>query len=212
MTFKQLQDEVIALRFQEGRRASIKSWINARYAYLWALEDWTFKRVPPTNITVVNGSRTPAMPTDFGHAERLFDDQGAELAAMDVNDWDEAFKWDTSTGRPSSYTLVSRQLYLGPTPNANYTFTMSYTRRLTHVDSITGITGGVMVEDADQALWPAEYDYLLVLEAAMMGMQLEKDEGWQDLRVPRDELLEAMRGDLTSDAVATKTQYGKVSC
>jgi len=35
MTYKQLQDEVIALRFDESRRASVKSWLNLRYAALW---------------------------------------------------------------------------------------------------------------------------------------------------------------------------------
>lgn len=50
MTYKQLQDEVIALRFNEGKRASVKSWINLRYSYLWDYANWSFKRITAANL------------------------------------------------------------------------------------------------------------------------------------------------------------------
>lgn len=212
MTYKQLQDEVIALRFNESKRASIKSWLNLRYAWVWDQAEWVFKRVPPTALAVANGSRTPAMPTDLADVEQVFDDQGATLEELDPDSWDSAFQWDSSSGRPGYYTTVNRQLYLGPTPNAAYSFKLSYRRRLSHVDSITGITGGIMVEDTDQPIWSAEYDYLLVLEAAMLGMQLEKDDGWAQLKPQRDELLAAMIEDLTDGADTPVVQWGRAWC
>ena len=94
---------------------------------------------------------------------------------------------DSVTGTPEAYTVFNDQYQLGPTPERDLAFTHAYERRLAHVDSTNGVIGGVMVEDSDETVWPAEWDYLLVVDATILGMQLMKDDGWRDCMAQRDE-------------------------
>lgn len=199
MTFKALQDEVIALRFDDSRRASVKSWLNTRYAALWALEDWHFKHVKGAALAITAGDATPTMPSDFAKSEGLYDHNGDRLTYIDPDVYRDAYLNPnvSAADPPCDYAVIDRELWLGPAPSANRTFTLAYERRLSHIDGPSGLAAaGVMVNDSDQAIWEAEYDYLLVLEAAMFGQQLLNDPTWTMLQPQRDELLEAMRRDL----------------
>src|SRR6266540_755927 len=153
MTFKNLQDEVILNRFQEGTRPSVKSWINVRYTAIWNAADWYFKHVTASPWAITAGDDAPAMFSDFAEAEGVFDQDGAALFYLPQKEFEDTYLGDSSIGTPEAYTVVNREIILGPTPGAARTFYLSYRRRLSHVDGPSGLAAaGVMVNDSDQPL------------------------------------------------------------
>jgi hypothetical protein len=205
VTYKQLQDECIALRFNEGNRASVKFWLNLRYAAVWNMADWHFKHVKGASLAVTAGDNTPTMPTDFAKSEGLFDQYGSPLDYLEPDCWREAYLYvPLSVGPAEAYTVIDREIWLGPTPSGTATYTLSYQRRLSHVDGPSGlIAAGVMVNDNDQPLWEAEYDYLLVLEACILGCQL-LEFSYGELVPQRDEILAGMKEDLQTGTTVTE--------
>ena len=208
MTFEQIQDSVIALRFHEGKRTEVKNWINTAYQKIWNEANWSFKKVRDQNFSITAGDSTPTMPTDLSKVTQITDFNGSPLVYIPDWQYDEAFAGDTATGVPQYYTVIDRQVHLAPIPSGNSTFKISYKRRLSHVDPVSGVVGGIMVEDGDQPIWAAEYDYVLVLEATIIGQQTEKDPNWRELQPQRDALLISMREDLTSDVSGQVLQWG----
>lgn len=201
MTFKQLQDAVIGLRFNDGDRDSVKFWINQSYTKIWNHANWSFKTTS-SDIAVASGDNSPAMPADFGKALELYNADGARLIYLSRRDFEELFLPDTDTqGNASYYTVIDRQIYLSNAAGSELTYQLSYRRRVSHVDPVSGIIGGVLISDGDQPIWPAEHDYVLVLEATMLGQQLNNDPTWQDLKPARDEALESMKDDLATGEV-----------
>jgi len=194
MNYKQLQDEVIALRFYEGRRPSVKSWLNVRYTAIWNLDDWYWKHVTGP-LAVTGGDRTPAMPPEFSRSEGVYDNLGEQLEYLTPERWRYHYEGDTAAGTPEAYTVINDQYQLGPTPSSSLAFTHAFERRLCHVDAVDGVIGGTMQDDTDETVWPAEWDYLLVVDATILGMQLLKDDGFRDLVPQRDELLRGLRSD-----------------
>src|SRR5436190_5406243 len=175
MTYKELQDAVMTVRFDEDDRPRIKSWLDLRYQWIWSQANWTFKYVSLAPLAVTSGDATPAMLPDFAKAQSLFDELGNPLVYVDPDDFDFLTAQPTTFGRPSLYTVANRQISIFPAPSANVNYKLSYTRRLSHVDPILGIVGGTMQVDDDQPLWPAEHDYVLVIDTAILGQQISND-------------------------------------
>lgn len=210
MTFKQLQDEAILLRFNEGNRASVKSWLNLRYAAIWAKADWHFKHVRNQNVSVTASDPTPTIPNDFAKSEGIYDGNGDALTYLTPREFDgEAYQVPATTApTPGYFTIVDRELWLFPTPPGTATYKLSYLRRLAHIDSGTGLAAaGVMVNDSDSPIWDAEYDYLLVLEAVILGCQV-LEFPYADLVAQRDEILAAMIADLVGGQQGELQQWG----
>lgn len=206
MTFLELQDAVIANRFDVSDRTAVKAWINQSYEWIWNRADWDFKRVAATNFSV--SSATPAMPADFAKALRLYDELGDQLQYLEPNEW-EALSVQpgaTSGGRATQFTVIERQIKLLPTPSSA-TYKLAYQRRLSHVDASLGIIGGIMVENTDQPLWPAEHDSVLVVAGTIAGQRQRQDPTAEMLVPERDELLESMRRDLTSNVTEQNEQW-----
>jgi len=209
MNFKDLQDEVLATRFDESQRPRVKRWLNLRYQWLWNQADWNFKHVPASDFVITGGSATPTMPGDFARVGELYDDQGTPLGYLKPSDWDEYNlpPNQASNVRSSYFTVIDRQIYLYPTPSAA-TYKLSYKRRLSHVDASVGVIGGIFVEDGDQPLWPAEHDYVLVVDAVILGQQMSQDPTWTMLVEQRDQLLASMKRDLVVEQAEQFEQWG----
>jgi len=194
MTYKQLQDEVIALRFDESKRASVKSWLNIGYQRIWNHRDWTFKHAS-TVLTLAAGDNAPPMPLDFARAVGLYDSQGYELPYLSQLEWEQNFLYATS-GKAQAWTVIDRQIYIGPKLDNADTLSLSYKRRLSIVNTTSGVIGGALQLDTDQPIWPAEHDYALIFEAALTGARLLDDLGAPDIQAQRDDALRAMANDL----------------
>lgn len=219
MTYKQIQDEAILLRFNELLRASVKQWIGVGYERIWNLRpDWSFKRSDgdfAASIVTAAGDFTPAMPVAFAEEIQLFDDQGQEMRYITPQEWDRRYRPDitlnTGRARPTEWTVVDRQLYLGPVPDAIYNLKLSYWRRLCHYDAgLVGLpTQGLMVEDTDVPLWEPEHHYLLVVEAMLIGATLQRGADIQELKLQRDELEAMMIADHVPGSGGRPLQYGR---
>lgn len=194
MTYKQLQDEVLTLRFDESKRASVKSWLNIGYQRIWNLRDWTFKHASAI-LTVTGNDNSPAMPLDFARALALYDDFGHELPYLERLEWEQDYLYATG-GRVQAWTVIDRQIYLGPKQVSAITLSLSYKRRMAIVSAASGVIGGNFQADTDQPIWPAEHDYALIFEAAVIGETMLDGLSSADLTTRRDEALTAMTHDL----------------
>jgi hypothetical protein len=214
-SFKTMQDDVMLDRFKEANRPAIKRWLNYEWGKLWAGYDWKWKVVGPSDLAVTAGGRTPQMPIDFAKVLSLFNELGDELSPLPSSQFDAIYQQlveDGQTSPSEAFTVVSYQLYLGPTPDASSTFTLTYERRVGfHPGGDTSLfTVGPMVADADvPAFLPAEHCPLIELRAARLGLRLSQDPSWAHLN---DEISEAeafMLNDLMPDVGGEPVQYGR---
>lgn len=220
MTFQQLFLECIDLHFmpEDVKPSNVKRWVNLAEMELWNAADWVFKRVAASSLPIVAGSRTPVMPTDFGKTRVLVDNNGDELKYLDPQDWERAYAADTSTGPPHEFTVINRQIFVGPTPSASATFKHGYRRRYAHLNAASAVVAGTMALGDDVPLWDVEFHYVLVPWAMLLGGTLTDQVAFARGHVfsyasvfesQRDDALEAMKDELALSGVEAQTlQYG----
>jgi len=76
VTFKQIQDAVLANAFDESLRAQVKDHINHRYQMLWVAEEWGFV-YETALVSVTAGSNVvTGLPSDFGNPLSLQNSAG----------------------------------------------------------------------------------------------------------------------------------------
>lgn len=199
LSYADQRDAVQERRFPSSTAATyIPQWLAAAYADVWNAEEWTFKRVTrATWYTTADGTSTgtatatPEMPSDFARPRFLYDDQGNELRWLDEREFDSRYAGDASTGRPSAYKTVNRQITLWPTPVAKYAFTLSYKRRLSTRTAGGTVQVGFYQADTDIPLWD-DHNYILVVRAKIIGLRDRSDPTSADLVDEYQRLLAAM--------------------
>lgn len=176
MTFLELQEAVMAnSRFRESQRGDIKTWINARYWWLWSLEDWPFRYATDT-LTVTAGSQSvSSVPADFGKAVALVPtlsgQRGSKLRYLTpgrffADYYDPA---GDEGGDPAVYTIVNGTLFVAPTPDAAATdYKLVYLKEWAELSA-----------DENEPALPTGAHLSLVFGAAATGLKLEQDPGWQ---------------------------------
>lgn len=214
LTYKALQDAVLGRRFPAAsQRENAKRWIDTAYADVWnALRGegryWTFELVFRSTLTVTSGDSTPAMPADYGDTVNLLDDEGNELARLSPEDFDREFHDLTETGTPYAFTVVDRQIHLGPTPDASVSFTHTYRRRLSHKADGSTVTAGPMNSDNDTPLWD-DHHSVLIPRATALGLQEINDPTWQPLQEEYERQLSRMKEDY--EQVRPRRQWAAAS-
>lgn len=187
LTFKQLQDAVLADAFDESKRADAKNWITFRHAWLWDLNEWTFKFGTAT-VTFTNGSQVlGSMPTDFGTAIVLYDSVGN--AVTPVRDFRSFFdnynaNLQNGSGSPQAFTVVGSEILVGPAG-----------------DGTSGLlvyekSKPMLVADGDTTGLPDGYDLALVHGGKAEGFKLANVPLWQ-----------GFDDDFTAAANALQRQY-----
>lgn len=212
MTFRELQDEVLTLRFKEGRRPSSKLWINTRYGDIWSAADWPFKHVSPSNVAVTTGNANPVLPAGFRRAHRIYDQYGNPLSEMLPQDFDDAYRYyavNNVTGQPTDFKVVNGVLTLGPTPNVTATFTVAYERGPVHYNGSSVETALPMTADSDTPIWDSSYHYILVFGAMSMGLRLENDPSWPAVEDEFRNELSGMMNELLPPDRGETTQFGR---
>lgn len=213
MTFKQIQDEIINIRFKESQRESVKHWINVRYQGVWGFADWPWKRQGPVDIQVTAASPNTSIPTGFLRPIQLFDDAGNELLWMEPDEFDRNYanaQANGVTGAPDSFKWVDDVLTLGLTPQSDATFSLTYERKLVHLQGGTVPTVGAMSEDSDVPIWEDVYHYILVMGAMATGLRLENDPTYPQMEEEFDGLLSSMRDHyLPTASPGSHLQYGR---
>jgi hypothetical protein len=180
-------------------------WLGTAYSDVWHASDWTFKRVSLSNLSVVAGTRTPTMPTDYGESLLLVDQYGDELERMPQEQFEATFASDFALnvrGAPWAFTVVSGQLILGPIPSTTATFLHSYQRRVSHLQSDQAtVQAGFMDADADYPLW-SDHHGVLIPRAVAIGLQELNDPTWQEPQQEYERQLSRMEEDHGQKKVA----------
>lgn len=115
MTFVEIVNAVLKGAFDESRRPEAKNWVRFRHAWLWDLEDWSFKLATAT-VTFTAGSQiVSGAPTDLHAALALFDRDGNPVRGIsDIRRFfaDYNANLDLGAGPPEAYTIVNGQIFL----------------------------------------------------------------------------------------------------
>jgi hypothetical protein len=71
----------------------------------------------------------------------------------------------------------ARKIEFAPTPDGGYGFSVSYRRRLSHLDSTGAVVAGPLREDDDEPIWGTDdaYDGYLIAGAKADGAALNGD-------------------------------------
>jgi hypothetical protein len=166
MTFKDIQDAVLADAFSEAKRASAKLWIQMRHAFIWDLEDWTFRQASAT-VTVTAGSQTVSgLPADFQVANALYNTRGNQLTAYrSPRAFQDAYNANLQTstsGLPEAFTVRGSTMLVGPkSSETSSAYILEYER-----------SKPVLSADGDSTGLPDGYDLALVHGAKAEGFKL----------------------------------------
>jgi hypothetical protein len=197
LTYAEQKAAVYEKRFPSS--SPVAQWLAAAYADIWNAHPWTFKRITGYPLyTTADGlstglvTATPLMPATFGRVLALFDQDGAELEEFAPHEFEHTFTQFTAMGQPEAYTVVNRQIILGPPPNAAYPYRLSFRRRLATRNSAGTVQSGFYIADTDIPLWD-DHSYLLVIRAKLIGLRDRSDPTATDLEGEYVRLLDAMR-------------------
>ena len=172
MTFLEIQDAVLANLFDESDRANVKNWINLRYHWLLAMEEWTFLNATAT-VTVTAGSQAVSgLPANFGTIIGIWDTDGAPLVYRDFRTY--LTNWNTNlgdSGSPGAYTVIGSQVLVAPTPDSSSaTFQIAYQ-----------IEADSMTADDDVPILPEGFHRALVSAGRAEGMKERHNPAWRDV-------------------------------
>jgi hypothetical protein len=199
MSYKQIQDAVLADSFVESKRIDAKNWIQFRHAWLWDVEKWTFKYATGT-VTFTAGSPTAAIPPDLANVLAVYASTG--YGVRGVKDVRQFFDVGNSNlgvggGAPQIYTMVGSQMYIAP-----------------NGDGSTGIIAyeknkPALVNDGDSTGLPDGYDLALVHGGKAEGFKLTNVPLWQGFDEDFTAAVNALRNNyLSSISEAGAQQLG----
>lgn len=164
MTFKQLQDAVLADAFAEAKRADVKNWLNFRYTWIFDVDEWTFTQGTAL-VTVTSGSQAVTnLPSDFGLAYALYKSDGSPLEPVDYQTFQASYYSTTSplSGPPEAFTVLGSSILVGPTSNETKAdYSLAYEKTVTPLSA-----------DTDVPVIPSGYHLALVHGAKAEGFKL----------------------------------------
>lgn len=201
LTFLNLQDAVLGRRFPAAsQRTNAKRWLATAYTDVWnALRPenrlWSFELVFRSSLAVTAGDPTPTMPPDYADTFTLYDQDGEPLTRLSPEEFEFEFADAADNAAPYAFTVVNRQIHLGPTPDGAATFTHTYRRRLAHreSDEVT-VSAGFMDEDSDYPLWD-DHHGVLIPRAVAIGLMELNDPTWEQMQAEFERQLSRMRDD-----------------
>lgn len=210
MDYVDIQDEIINLRFNSTKRPSVKRWIDAKYAEVWAAYDWPFKFASGDPFDVAAGDARVTMSDTFHKMspQGFVDENGNVLRFLDQRMFFSAYAASTDEGHPDTFTIVNNEVLFAPISDAAYTYFISYERRISHLDSTGSAIGGPMTEDDDTPIWSDDFHFLLVPGAMALGLKLENDPTWPALEQEFLTQIGRMADHYLPPDIAETQQYG----
>lgn len=170
LTFKQLQDAVLADAFDESKRADAKNWITFRHAWLWDLAEWTFCFDTANVVFTANSQIVGSMPADFRIAIALYNALGDPVTPVrDLRTFFDSFNANlaSGSGTPGAFTVVGNQIFVGPNGDGS-------SGLLVYEKSKPSL-----VNDGDTTGLPDGYDLALVHGGKAEGFKLSNVPLWQ---------------------------------
>jgi hypothetical protein len=180
LTYKEIQDELIATRFDEAQRTYLKRSINHRYQMIWGAAPWAYKLPITASVTVTSGSQiapVASVASDVQRVLQVYDNSNQPLEWVHPIQHQNMFR-GSSNAAPTHWSVMGgleSSIQLGPTPNTTTTFTCMYERKIVRLVSGTTVTTGLMSADADVPIFNDAFHYLLVVGAMATSLKLEND-------------------------------------
>jgi hypothetical protein len=209
VTRDQIRQQLIEQRFPSSE-TGLDYWIDVAYEDIWGSFDWTFRKVRQLSWwTTADGTslgvptQVPLMPGTFQEIDAVYDQNGDELDQLEQLDFDRKYTPQT-VGQPCEYTVVDRQIILGPTPEGPYPFLLSFRRTVSCRNAAGQVKAGVMTLPDDTPIWYGRH-YIVVIRAKLLGLKDRDDPTWLDLQDEFVGLLDGMHGDYT-ETLATGYQ------
>jgi len=158
LTFRQIQDYVIADAADEIDRSLVQDCVNARYGFLFDQFQWTFTQ-GVANVTVTSGSRNvTGLPEDLGIVLGLERADGE--AMQDMGEYrDYAARYlgtgNNLAGLPEEFVVWGGQMYVGPVSSETSSgYVLTYEKAVT-----------LLVGDSSVPVIPEHYHLMLVFGA-----------------------------------------------
>jgi hypothetical protein len=210
VTFDEIVDEVLGTRFDESQRTFAKNWVNARLLKVWNTPGvrWEFVYTRDEALAVTASAASLDLDAIVGTVEDVYDDDGNPLLELSKREYDEGAYSTTSSGTPTAYTVVGRQLLLYPTPSASKTFKFTYNRRPYHLDDSGDVVVGPMSDDDDTPPWNDSYHHILVPGGVAAGLLYENDPAFAAFEQEFTDELDAMADELC--VLVSGEQYGRI--
>lgn len=214
----QLVTAIIGSRFGTQRSPDAQMWLASAEGWVWDQAEWKFKRVDELTRTVTAGDRSLPVPADYGEGLVVANEIGDELTELSPREFTQMYlggKIALERGAPDAFCIDNGTIRLGPTPDQNRTFYLSYRRQLFHFESDgSTVTAGPMNEDDDYpAFHPVlgKHHMVLVHHAAMIGLADENDPSAITQEQLRDRELQSMLNDRTLLRPTPRLQYGRIN-
>lgn len=201
LTYKQIVDAVLADGFAESKRSSAQQWVQFRHAWLWNLEEWSFRYSPPTAVTFTANSQIVNLGsiTDFHAAVALYDANGSPVPGIrDHREFFDLYNANASsgTGGPEAYTVVNSSLYVGPAGDGSSGL-LVYEKSKPALSADTDTTG-----------LPDGYDLALVHGGKAEGFKLSNVPLWSGFDDDFNAAANALRRDYLSKVREQGQQFG----
>lgn len=199
MTFVQIQNAVLADSFTESKRNDAKNWIVARHAWLWDLEQWTFKFTTANVVFTAGSQLVGSVPADFHIAIALYDSTGNPVPA--IKDFREFFdrynaNLQNGSGVPEAFTVVGGQLFVGPAGDGSAGLLVYEKAK------------PALVADGDPSGLPDGYDLALVHGGKAEGFKLANIPLWQGFDDDFNAHANAMRRNWLTGIRGQAPQFG----
>lgn len=170
LTFGDLVQELEDRLGFTGQATLLKRLVNKGKDRLVSAAKWPFLETGSV-LAFANGTTEYSLPQDAQTVVAIYNSSDELLAELHRDTFDEAYRSDTSTGEPSVYVTQGMsqsaypQIRVWPTPDASYSGTVRYLRRVPN-----------MVLDADiPEHIPPEYHYAIADAAEMEYYSWEGD-------------------------------------
>jgi hypothetical protein len=189
MTYVQIQNAVLADGFAEGKRSDVKNWIQARHAWLWDLEEWTFRQGSSAVTFTANSQTIAGVPSDFRAAIALYDAQGQLIRGYrDHREFYDRYNSlaGNGSGVPEAFTVYGGQIIVGPAGDGSAGL-------LLYEKSKPALTA-----DGDLTGLPEGYDLALVHGGKAEGFKLSNVPLWQGFDEDFTAFINAMRRNYLS--------------
>jgi len=183
VNFLEIQNAVIADRFDQSDRGDIKNWINDCYDTIVSGEEWTFKTATDPVTVTANSSTVTGLPSDLGVVLELARADGTPLEYLTSAVFENTYYGITTTGIPQHYTLYGATVKVGPVSSETSTaYQLLYEKDQTPLSA-----------DADVPILPTGTHMALVYGAAAIGLMLREDPNGPGLEQKFDKRLAQMR-------------------
>lgn len=170
MTFRQLQDAVLEDAFDESKRGDVKNWIIARHAWVWDLNEWTFRFGTASIVFTAGSQLVGSVPSNFRLAIAMYDANGSPLVPVrDIRAFFDRYNANLgqSGGAPEAFTVVGDTITVGPAGDGS-TGLLIYEK-----------SKPALVNDGDLTGLPDGYDLMLVHGGKAEGFKLGNVPLWQ---------------------------------